>query len=91
MIVDGQKMILILLQVTYIQQHNRNGFFSGITNFASKILGGDKNAAQWVAPALNKFLSTISGPVEMIHPGIRYALGAGANLAGAVDGLVNKW
>ncbi|KAA6361422.1 MAG: hypothetical protein EZS28_043050, partial [Streblomastix strix] len=28
--------------------------------------------------------------VGMIHPGIGGALGAGANLAGAVDRLVNK-
>ncbi|KAA6386606.1 MAG: hypothetical protein EZS28_017869 [Streblomastix strix] len=66
------------------------GFFSGIANFGSKILGGVKKAAQWVAPALHKVLSTISGPVGMIHPGIGGALGAGANLAGAVDRLVNK-
>ncbi|KAA6369865.1 MAG: hypothetical protein EZS28_034609, partial [Streblomastix strix] len=52
--------------------------------------GGVKKAAQWVAPALHKILSTVSGPVGMIHPGIGGALGAGANLAGAVDRLVNK-
>ncbi|KAA6362250.1 MAG: hypothetical protein EZS28_042223, partial [Streblomastix strix] len=63
------------------------GFFSGIANFGSKILGGVKKAAQWVAPALHKVLSTISGPVGMIHPAIGGALGAGANLAGAVDRL----
>ncbi|KAA6358537.1 MAG: hypothetical protein EZS28_045937, partial [Streblomastix strix] len=57
------------------------GFFSGIANFGSKILDGVKKAAQWVAPALHKVLSTISGPVGMIHPGIGGALGAGANLA----------
>ncbi|KAA6395026.1 MAG: hypothetical protein EZS28_009447 [Streblomastix strix] len=66
------------------------GLFIGITNFGLKILGGDKKAAQWVAPALQKVLSTISGPVGMIHPAIDGALGAGANLAGAVDRLVNK-
>ncbi|KAA6381138.1 MAG: hypothetical protein EZS28_023337, partial [Streblomastix strix] len=52
--------------------------------------GGVKKAAQWVAPALHKILSTVSGPVSMIHPAIGGALGAGANLAGAVDKLVNK-
>ncbi|KAA6382713.1 MAG: hypothetical protein EZS28_021760 [Streblomastix strix] len=57
------------------------GFFSGIANFGSKILGGVKKAAQWVASALHKVLSTISGPVGMIHPAIGGALGAGANLA----------
>ncbi|KAA6365223.1 MAG: hypothetical protein EZS28_039251, partial [Streblomastix strix] len=63
------------------------GFFSGIANFGSKILDGVKKAAQWVASALHKVLSTISGPVGMIHPAIGGALGAGANLAGAVDRL----
>ncbi|KAA6377443.1 MAG: hypothetical protein EZS28_027030 [Streblomastix strix] len=57
------------------------GFFSRIANFGSKILGGVKKAAQWVAPALHKVLSTISGPVSMLHPAIGGALGAGANLA----------
>ncbi|KAA6375798.1 MAG: hypothetical protein EZS28_028675 [Streblomastix strix] len=66
------------------------GFFCGIANIGSKILGGIKHAAQWVAPTLHKVLSTISGPVGMIYPGIGGALGAGANLAGAVDRLVNK-
>ncbi|KAA6385208.1 MAG: hypothetical protein EZS28_019265 [Streblomastix strix] len=66
------------------------GFFSGIANIGSKILGGIKHAAQWVAPTLHKVLSTISGPVGMILPGIGGALGAAANLAGAVDRLVNK-
>ncbi|KAA6398767.1 MAG: hypothetical protein EZS28_005707 [Streblomastix strix] len=63
------------------------GFFSGIANFGSKILGGVKKAAQWVAPALHKVLSTISGPVGMIHPAIGGALSAGANLSGAMDRL----
>ncbi|KAA6391696.1 MAG: hypothetical protein EZS28_012776 [Streblomastix strix] len=61
------------------------GFFFGIENFGSKILGGVMKAAQWVAPALHKVLLTISGPVGMIHPGIGGALSAGANLAGVVD------
>ncbi|KAA6373451.1 MAG: hypothetical protein EZS28_031022, partial [Streblomastix strix] len=59
----------------------------GIANFGSKILGGVQKAAHRVAPTLHKVLSTISGPVGMIHPGIGGALGAGANLAGAVDRL----
>ncbi|KAA6377098.1 MAG: hypothetical protein EZS28_027375 [Streblomastix strix] len=63
------------------------GFFSKIANFGSKILGGVKHAAQWVAPALHKVLSTVAGPVGMLHPGIGAALGAGSNLAGAVDRL----
>ncbi|KAA6384826.1 MAG: hypothetical protein EZS28_019648 [Streblomastix strix] len=66
------------------------GFFSGIANFGSKILGGVKKAEQWVASALRKVLLTISGPVGMIHPGIGGALSAGVNLAGAVDRSINK-
>ncbi|KAA6383858.1 MAG: hypothetical protein EZS28_020616 [Streblomastix strix] len=66
------------------------GFFSKIANFGSKILGGVKHAAQWVAPALHKVLSTVARPVGMIHPGIGGALGAGAGLAGAVDRLYSK-
>ncbi|KAA6403798.1 MAG: hypothetical protein EZS28_000673 [Streblomastix strix] len=56
------------------------GFFSGIANIGSKILGGIKHAAQWVAPTLHKVLSTISGTIGMIHPGIGGALGAGLTL-----------
>ncbi|KAA6397524.1 MAG: hypothetical protein EZS28_006953 [Streblomastix strix] len=55
------------------------GFFSGIANIGSKILGGTKHAAQWVAPTLHKVLSTISGPVGMIHPGIGGTLVYAAN------------
>ncbi|KAA6359183.1 MAG: hypothetical protein EZS28_045290, partial [Streblomastix strix] len=63
------------------------GFFSKIANFGSKILGGVKHEAQWIAPTLHKDLSTVAGPVGMIHPGTGGALGAGANLVGAVDRL----
>ncbi|KAA6401350.1 MAG: hypothetical protein EZS28_003124 [Streblomastix strix] len=56
-------------------------FFSGIVNFGSKIFGSIRKVAQQVASALHKVLSTIAGPVGMIHPGIECALGAGANLA----------
>ncbi|KAA6379818.1 MAG: hypothetical protein EZS28_024656 [Streblomastix strix] len=66
------------------------GFFSKIANFGSKILGGVKRAAQWIAPTLHKVLSTVAGPVGMIHPGIGDSLGAGANLAEAVDRLYSK-
>ncbi|KAA6395057.1 MAG: hypothetical protein EZS28_009415 [Streblomastix strix] len=66
------------------------GFFSKIANFGSKILGGVKHAAQWVAPTLHKVLTTVTGPAGMIHPGIGAALSAGANLAGAVDRLYSK-
>ncbi|KAA6387244.1 MAG: hypothetical protein EZS28_017229 [Streblomastix strix] len=66
------------------------GFFSKIANFESKILGGVKHIAQWIAPILHKVLSTVGGPARMIHPGIGDALGAGDNLAGVVNRLVNK-
>ncbi|KAA6385731.1 MAG: hypothetical protein EZS28_018742 [Streblomastix strix] len=66
------------------------GFFSGIANFGSKILGGIKHAVQWIAPTLHKVLSTMYGPVGMIHPSIGGALGAGASLAAAEDKLVNN-
>ncbi|KAA6398226.1 MAG: hypothetical protein EZS28_006250 [Streblomastix strix] len=69
---------------------NQIGFFSGIANFESKILNGIKKAAQWVERALHMVLSTISGPVGMIHPRIRGTFSARANLAGAVGRLVNK-
>ncbi|KAA6383410.1 MAG: hypothetical protein EZS28_021064 [Streblomastix strix] len=70
---------------------NQIGFFSGIANFGSKILRSVKKAAQWITSALYKVLSTILGLVGMIHPAIGGALGAGANLAGAVDRIVNKY
>ncbi|KAA6403747.1 MAG: hypothetical protein EZS28_000727 [Streblomastix strix] len=63
------------------------GFFSKIANFGSKILGEVKHAAQWIAPTLHKVLTTVAGPAGMINPGIGAALGAGSNLAGAVDRL----
>ncbi|KAA6381392.1 MAG: hypothetical protein EZS28_023082 [Streblomastix strix] len=63
------------------------GFFYGIANFGSKILGGIKNVTKLVAPALHKVLSTMSGAAGTFHPGIEGALGAGVNLAGAVDRL----
>ncbi|KAA6373784.1 MAG: hypothetical protein EZS28_030689 [Streblomastix strix] len=66
------------------------GFFYGIANFGSKILNGDKNVTKLVTPALHQVLSTISGPAGTFHPGIEGTLGAGVNLAGAVDRLVNN-
>ncbi|KAA6404411.1 MAG: hypothetical protein EZS28_000070 [Streblomastix strix] len=66
------------------------GCFSGIVNFRSKILNGFRKVAQWVAIALHKVLSTISGPVGMIHPAIGGTLGAGADLVSAFDRLINQ-
>ncbi|KAA6379032.1 MAG: hypothetical protein EZS28_025441 [Streblomastix strix] len=42
------------------------GFFSGIANFGSKILGGVKKAAQWVAPALHKYQKRGNSSVGMM-------------------------
>ncbi|KAA6390199.1 MAG: hypothetical protein EZS28_014272 [Streblomastix strix] len=67
------------------------GFFSGMANLGSKILCGVKKAAQWVASALYKVLSTISGPVAMIHPAVGGALSARANEAGTIDNHVNGY
>jgi hypothetical protein len=66
------------------------GFFNKVYNWGSKILGGVKHAAQWVAPTMHKVLNTIATPASMIFPAAGPALRAGANLAGAVDRLVNK-
>ncbi|KAA6382517.1 MAG: hypothetical protein EZS28_021957 [Streblomastix strix] len=65
-------------------------FFSGIANFGSKILDGVKQAAQWIASTSYKVLTIVSGPVGIIHQLFGLALGAGDNLAGTVDRLVNK-
>ncbi|KAA6387798.1 MAG: hypothetical protein EZS28_016673 [Streblomastix strix] len=72
-----------------VQLYNEDAVDYG-ANFESKIVGGDKKVAQWVARTLCKVLSTIQGPIGMIHPAIGSALGEGANLSGAVDRLVNK-
>lgn len=68
---------------------NQIGFFSGIANFGSKILG-NKNVTKLVAPALHKVYSTISERVSMIHPANGSALGEGTNLAYIVDRIMNK-
>ncbi|KAA6391425.1 MAG: hypothetical protein EZS28_013050 [Streblomastix strix] len=51
------------------------GFFSGLKNFESKILGGIKKVAGWVAPTLHKVMGTLSGPVSMLHPGAGQIMG----------------
>ncbi|KAA6309913.1 MAG: hypothetical protein EZS28_056413, partial [Streblomastix strix] len=53
------------------------GFWSGLKNFGSKILGGITKAAGWVAPTMNKLLGTLAGPVSMINPAIGTAMGVG--------------
>ncbi|KAA6373463.1 MAG: hypothetical protein EZS28_031011 [Streblomastix strix] len=66
------------------------GFFRGLKNFGSKILGGIKKVAGWVAPTLHKVMGTLSGPVSMLHPGAGQIMGTVGNIAGAVDRHLNK-
>ncbi|KAA6367804.1 MAG: hypothetical protein EZS28_036670 [Streblomastix strix] len=65
------------------------GFWSGLKNFGSKILGGIIKAAGWVAPTLNKVLGTLAGPVSMINPAIGSAMGVRQRIAGGVDRYIN--
>jgi hypothetical protein len=44
------------------------GFLSSMKNFGSKILGGIKKAASWIAPTLNKVMNIAAAPVGMINP-----------------------
>ncbi|KAA6399040.1 MAG: hypothetical protein EZS28_005431 [Streblomastix strix] len=57
------------------------GFWYGLKNFGSKILGGITKAAGWVAPTLNKVLGTLAPPVSMNNPAIGSVTGVGAKLA----------
>ncbi|KAA6387818.1 MAG: hypothetical protein EZS28_016653 [Streblomastix strix] len=65
------------------------GFWSGLKNFGSQILGGITKAAGWVAPTLKKVLGTLAGPVNMINPAIGSAMGVGQRIAGGVDRYIN--
>ncbi|KAA6363567.1 MAG: hypothetical protein EZS28_040907 [Streblomastix strix] len=65
------------------------GFWSGLKNFGSKILGGITKAAGWVAPTLNKVLGTLAGPVSMINPAIGSAMGVGQRIASGIDRHIN--
>ncbi|KAA6391225.1 MAG: hypothetical protein EZS28_013249 [Streblomastix strix] len=66
------------------------GFFSGLKNFGSKILGGIKKVAGLVAPTLHKVMDTLSGPVSMLHPGVGQIMGTIGNIAGGIDRHLNK-
>jgi hypothetical protein len=66
------------------------GFFSGLRNFGSKILGGVKKAASWIAPTLHKVMGVAAGPASLIHPGVGAAMGTVGNIAGQVDRYLNK-
>ncbi|KAA6372570.1 MAG: hypothetical protein EZS28_031904, partial [Streblomastix strix] len=66
------------------------GFFSDLKIFGSKILGGIKKVAGWVAPILHKVMGTLAAPVSVKHPGARWIMGSISNIAGAVDRHLNK-
>ncbi|KAA6387224.1 MAG: hypothetical protein EZS28_017251 [Streblomastix strix] len=66
------------------------GFWSRFKNFGSKILGGIKKSAGWVASTLNKVLGTLAGPVGTMDPGIGAAMGIGSRLAGRISKYLNK-
>ncbi|KAA6357075.1 MAG: hypothetical protein EZS28_047399 [Streblomastix strix] len=66
------------------------GFFSGQKNFGSKILGGIKKVANWIAPTVDKKMGGLSRPVSMLHPGAGQIMGTVGNTAGAVDRYLNK-
>jgi hypothetical protein len=51
------------------------GFWSGLKNFGSKILGGISSASKWLPSTLHKVLGTVAGPIGMINPAIGGALG----------------
>ncbi|KAA6315152.1 MAG: hypothetical protein EZS28_055463 [Streblomastix strix] len=57
------------------------GFFSGLKNFGSRILSGIKKIAGCVASTLHKVMGTLSGPVSMLHSGVRQMMGTIGNIA----------
>jgi hypothetical protein len=52
------------------------GFLSGLKNIGSKILGGIKKAAGWVAPTVHKIMGIAAGPVSMLNPAVGGGMGA---------------
>ncbi|KAA6386333.1 MAG: hypothetical protein EZS28_018141 [Streblomastix strix] len=66
------------------------GFFSGLKNFGSKILTGIKKTASWVAPTLHKVMTTLAPGASMLHPGAGAIMNTVGNIAGKVDGYLNK-
>ncbi|KAA6402715.1 MAG: hypothetical protein EZS28_001756 [Streblomastix strix] len=66
------------------------GFFSGLKNFGSKILGGIKKVAGWVAPTLHKVMGTLSGPVSMLHSGAGAVMNTVGNITGGINRHLNK-
>jgi hypothetical protein len=58
------------------------GFFSGLKNFGSKILGGIKKVAGWISPTVHKIMGTLAGPVSTLHPGAGAIMGTVGNIAG---------
>ncbi|KAA6363747.1 MAG: hypothetical protein EZS28_040726 [Streblomastix strix] len=66
------------------------GFFSGLKNFGSKILGGIKKAASWISPTLHKVMGTLAPVVSTLHPGAGAIMGTVGNIAGGIDRHLNK-
>ncbi|KAA6401939.1 MAG: hypothetical protein EZS28_002528 [Streblomastix strix] len=66
------------------------GFFSGLKNIGSKIIGGMKKVAGQVAPTLHKIIGVLSGPVSMLHPGDGQIMNTVGNIAGGIDRHLNK-
>ncbi|KAA6399937.1 MAG: hypothetical protein EZS28_004533 [Streblomastix strix] len=66
------------------------GFFSGLKNFGSKILGGIKKVASWVAPTLHKVMETLSRRVSTINSWVGQIIGTVGNIAGGIYRHLNK-
>ncbi|KAA6389863.1 MAG: hypothetical protein EZS28_014609 [Streblomastix strix] len=66
------------------------GFFSGLKNFGSKIIGGIKKVADQVTTTLHNVVGTLSAPVSKLHPGIGQIMGTDSNIAGGIDRHLNK-
>ncbi|KAA6403680.1 MAG: hypothetical protein EZS28_000793 [Streblomastix strix] len=65
------------------------GFWSGLSNFGSKVLRGVKKAAGWVALTLNNVLGTLAGPLSTLNPAKEAAMGVGQRIASGVDRYIN--
>ncbi|KAA6395101.1 MAG: hypothetical protein EZS28_009368 [Streblomastix strix] len=66
------------------------GFYSGLKNFGSKILGGIKKVSGWLAPTVHMIMGGLSGPVSMLHPGAGQIMGTIGNIAGGIDRHLNR-
>ncbi|KAA6397868.1 MAG: hypothetical protein EZS28_006604 [Streblomastix strix] len=74
---------LVYLYPSLVSQDT--GFCSGLKNFGSKILGGIKKVAGWVASTQHKVMGTLSGSVSMLHPSAGLIMNTVGNIAGGID------